>query len=170
MIRFACPQCGANINAPDEAAGKSAGCPRCSSTVHVPGSHAPATAAAFAEPERESELAVENPPTVEEAPRKQRGPKPRERYRVLRTFSIACLVTGILCLVISPIIFCLGLSEFNPRDFVQTFRNAFIGAFGMLSLGVAYFVTGELIVVFLDIEKNTRQIAENTKRDDAESE
>ncbi|MFQ6107679.1 MAG: hypothetical protein ACE5QF_08885 [Thermoplasmata archaeon] len=36
MIEFKCPECGTDLNAPDEAGGVKAPCPRCSKPITIP--------------------------------------------------------------------------------------------------------------------------------------
>lgn len=162
MIRFSCPQCRSVFEKADEYAGQALTCPTCQAHLRVPGGR----------PSPPELVQIAQPPPViprKGLPRKKRA----RRYWVLRLFSIGCTIMGILCWLATAIFFlvsCFALSQVDSRVGGYSLVIVLAETFSLFTVGVFYFVVGEAIIVFLDIEENTRRIADQTKRGHADGE
>jgi DNA-binding beta-propeller fold protein YncE len=123
-IDVKCPQCGSQLEAPDEAAGKKVKCPDCGTRIPVPGAAAAIQPPPAARPAERAVQTAKDEPEEEERPRRRRrdeedeedDDRPRRRRQSAEDDAVSTLIpykngralAGYYCGVFS-LVPCLGL-------------------------------------------------------------
>lgn len=175
MLKVACDGCGKTINAPPKYAGRRVACPSCGTEIEIPASQSPPpipTHAGGSPDAFESivEDAVPATPAVPMTPyeepirdRMESGPykaaderpplKPlAKRYFALRIIASIHRVFGAVMLIASLVIVIMSLPRGEPP----------LAALVPLVVSLPLFATGESILLFIDVEENTRRTSEAT--------
>jgi lysine biosynthesis protein LysW len=148
MLKFNCPECGAGLSVEDVQAGSATDCPECGARLRVPfGPAVPRRKAP--EPPPAKPAAAERPIAAARPPR---------RYPALRYLAYCNLGMGALVWLA---MLCWPLLWFFTASLYHSLRGWEVAGqtFGLFTLGVFYFASGESIMIFVDIEQNTREQA-----------